>query len=97
VADRLLWEGFEVVRIGQADRADYQQTLIVNLTETAKGSPVSLLARILRVSGADIVPADEPDTDADFRVIVGHDYQPCYKSYWYAVHTTPTPKPTPTP
>jgi LCP family protein required for cell wall assembly len=96
-ADRLLWEGFEVVRIGQADRADYQQTLIVNLTETAKGSPVSLLARILRVSGADIVPADEPDTDADFRVIVGHDYQPCYKSYWYAVHTTPTPTPTPTP
>jgi LCP family protein required for cell wall assembly len=95
-ADRLLWEGFQVVEIGQAERADYQQTLIVDLTGTTKGSPVYWLARILRVSGANILTADTPSDEVDFRAIVGYDYQPCYKSYWYGVHTTPTPTPTAT-
>lgn len=96
-ADRLLWEGFEVVSIGQADRGDYQQTLIVDLLETSKGSPVSRLTRVLRVDSANILSADGDGSEVDFRVIVGYDYQPCYKSYWYAVHTTPTPTPLPTP
>jgi len=93
-ADRLLWEGFQVVQIGQAERADYQQTLIVDLTGTTKGSPVYWLARILRVSGANILTAEAPSDEVDFRAIVGYDYQPCYKSYWFGVHTTPTPTPT---
>lgn len=97
VADRLLWEGFQVVRIGQADRADYQQTAIVNLRETSKGSALYWLARVLRVGGANILPTEAPSEEADFRVIVGYDFVPCYKSYWYSVHVTPTPTPEPTP
>lgn len=85
-ADRLLWEGFDVVSIGQADRTDYRQTLIQDLTDTTKGSPVSLLAGILRVNEANVVAGDVPDEALDFRVVVGYDYQPCYKSYWRAVH-----------
>ena len=96
-ADRLLWEGFQVVNIGNADRADYQQTLIVDLKETTKGSPVSRLARMLRVDGTNVLPAENSSAEVDFRVIVGYDYLPCYKSYWYSVHTTPTPTPTVTP
>lgn len=96
-ADRLLWEGFQVVQIGQADRADYQQTLVVDLGGTAKGSPVWWLARILRVDGSNVLSADTPSDELDVRVIVGYDYLPCYKSYWFGVHTTPTPVPTPTP
>jgi LCP family protein required for cell wall assembly len=90
-ADRLLWEGFEVVGIGQADRGDYEQTLILDLTAATKGSPVNRLARVLRVNSANISAADAPSDELDFRAIVGYDYQPCYKSYWFAVHTTPTP------
>jgi LCP family protein required for cell wall assembly len=93
-ADRLLWEGFQVVRIGQADRVDHQQTSIVDLKETPKGSSVYWLARILRVDAANILPADAPSSEEDLQVIVGYDFQPCYKSYWYSVHTTPTPVPT---
>jgi LCP family protein required for cell wall assembly len=85
-ADRLLWEGFDVVSIGQADRTDYQQTLIEDLTDTTKGSPVNLLASILRVNEANIVAGEVSDDTPDFRVVVGYDYQPCYKSYWRAVH-----------
>ncbi len=93
-ADRLVWEGFEVVRIGQADHADYQQTTIVDLTGTDKGSPASHLADILRVDKANIVPADDAANDTlSFRVIVGYDYVSCYRTYWRAVHA-PTPTPT---
>jgi LCP family protein required for cell wall assembly len=95
-ADRLLWEGFQVVRVGQADRVDHEQTLLWELKEATKGSPVNWLARILRVDGANILPADTPGNEIDFRVIVGHDFQPCYRSYWYNIHAPPLPSPTPT-
>jgi LCP family protein required for cell wall assembly len=93
-ADRLLWEGFQVVTLAPADRADYQQTLIVDLNETAKGSPLYLLARVLRVNQANILTPDAPSDELDFRVVVGYDFQPCYKSYWFGIHTMPTPTPT---
>jgi LCP family protein required for cell wall assembly len=98
-ADRLLWEGFEVVSIGKADRADYRNTVIVDTMERTKGSPVYLLARVLRVDDANILrpdnpaaflpPSDagEPD-EVDFRVIVGYDYWPCYRGYWSALHSS---------
>ena len=85
-ADRLLWEGFDVVSIGQAERADHQQTTIADLTDTTKGSPLNLLARILRVDDANVVAAEASDETLDFRVVAGYDYQPCYTSYWRAVH-----------
>jgi hypothetical protein len=93
-ADRLVWEGFEVVSIGQADHTDHQQTTIVDVTGTDKGSPVSRLAGILRVDESNIVPADEAaDHALDSSVIVGYDYVSCYRTYWRAVHA-PTPTPT---
>ncbi len=97
-ADRLIWEGFEVVNIGQADRLDYQQTVIVDRSASPKGSPVNLLARILGVNRDNIVPETPTAEGPDFQVIVGYDYQTCYKSYWYRVHPPP-PAPTfpPTP
>jgi LCP family protein required for cell wall assembly len=99
-ADRLLWEGYAVVNIGKADRADYANTVILDMTERTKGSPVYHLARVLRVKDANILqpqsPADflppddasDPD-EVDFRVVVGYDYAPCYRSYWSSVHSSP--------
>jgi hypothetical protein len=100
-ADRLVWEGFHVAGLGQAERSDQQRTSIIDLTEATKGSPLDLLARILRVNEANVLPGDNsegnspspdgPDANdyVDFRVIVGYDYQPCYKSYWRSVHSSP--------
>jgi LCP family protein required for cell wall assembly len=96
-ADRLSWEGFEIVGIGQAEHANYPNTLIVDLTERTKGSPVHLLSRVLRVDSANILQSEsptenlppsealEPD-EVDFRVVIGYDYWPCYKGYWSNVH-----------
>jgi LCP family protein required for cell wall assembly len=97
-ADRLIWEGFEVVNIAQADRLDYAETQIIDHMDTSKGSPVNRLARVLGVNVGNISPNRTPGSDIDFRVIVGYDYRPCYKTYWYRVHSPPAPpSPTPTP
>ena len=93
-ADRLLWEGFDIVNITQAGQTDTQRTTIIDHTQTDKGSPIDYLAAVLRVNGTDVRPADTPSEEIDFQIIVGHDYSPCYKSYWRSVHgATPTPTP----
>ncbi len=99
-ADRLLWEGFAVVSVGQADRANYQHTTIVEMMEQTKGSPVHHLARILRVDQGNILRLDTPadnlppsdvegQDEIDFRVVVGYDYWTCYRSYWSNAHGSP--------
>ena len=56
-----------------------------------------LPARVLRVDDANILQpnasgdfAPPPDAgeppEIDFRVVVGYDYRPCYRSYWSDVH-----------
>jgi LCP family protein required for cell wall assembly len=90
-ADRLLWEGYDLVNVAPADHTDYQQTTITDFTKTDKGSPVNHLAAVLSVDEANAVRADTPRDDVDFRITVGYDYDPCYKSYWRDVHgATPT-------
>lgn len=89
-ADRLLWEGFEVVRIAPADHNEYLQTTLVDLSGVAKGSPTERLAQILSVRSDNV--SSEPVTEGsevDFRVIVGRDYSPCYQTYWRKVHGAP--------
>jgi LCP family protein required for cell wall assembly len=96
-ADRLMWEGFDVVSIGRADRTDYASTVVLDMMERTKGSPVYLLARVLRINDAnilqskslvDFLPPDEAvdPPEVDFRVVVGYDYAPCYRSYWSNVN-----------
>jgi len=86
-ADRLLWEGFEVVRVIPAEHNEYLQTTLIDLSGAAKGSPAERLAQILNVRSDNISsePAAE-ESDVDLRVIVGRDYSPCYQTYWRKVH-----------
>ncbi len=75
-ADRLLWEGFDVVSIAAAERTDYQRTTVIDYTETDKGSPVNYLSAVLRVDEADIQKAETSSEDVAFRVVVGANYYP---------------------
>jgi LCP family protein required for cell wall assembly len=93
-ADRLVWEGFDVVNFDRADASDHQQTTIMDASVTEKGSPVDYLAGVLQVDDANIEQVDTPLEGIDFRVVIGYDYRPCYRSYWRAVHgSTATPAP----
>jgi len=69
----------------------------VDLTTTAKGSRRAALASIFRVSAANIIEQPDPNSIAQYRVIVGADYQPCYRPKLPGSGApTPTPEPSAT-
>ncbi len=94
-AERLRWEGLEVVSVGPADGV-YPRTQIVDFTTTSKGSPLSRLMRLYERNWDDIISQPAEDRTVDFRVILGSDYDPCIaaKVYWRS-DALPTPTPLP--
>ncbi|MFQ6099985.1 MAG: LCP family protein [Anaerolineae bacterium] len=95
-AERLRWEGFEVMSVGPAD-GPYPRTQIVEFTTTSKGSAISRLMRLYGRHWSDVISQPTEDRTVDFRVILGSDYDPCIatKVYWY-LGSLPTPTPLPT-
>ena len=94
-AERLRWEGFEVMGVGPAD-GTYPRTQIVDFTTTSKGSAISQLMRLYGRDGSDVVSQPTEGSAVDFRVILGSDYDPCVatKLHWYS-GSLPTPTPLP--
>ena len=78
-ADRLESEGFSVTQVVAADRSDYARTKLIDMTTTTKGSRLAALAEILRVAPANISTQPDPNSTAQYRVIVGADFQPCVR------------------
>jgi polyisoprenyl-teichoic acid--peptidoglycan teichoic acid transferase len=79
-ADRLGSEGFFVTDIASADRNDYAQTKIVDFSATSKGSRRAALANIFRVNAANTIAQPDANSQAQYRIIVGADYQPCTRA-----------------
>jgi LCP family protein required for cell wall assembly len=75
-AERLRWEGFDVVRVRPADGA-YPRTQIVDFTITAKGSPISRLMLLYKRKWEDVIAQPTDSSYVDFRVTLGSDYNPC--------------------
>ena len=94
-AERLRWEGFEVVSVGPAD-GTYPRTQIVDFTTSAKGSPLPRLKRLYKRDESDVISQPTEEREMDFRVVLGFDYDPCVaaKSQWYS-GSLPTPTPLP--
>lgn len=95
-ADRLNWYGYAVSNFAQADRTDYTTTVIYDLRSTPKGSRLAELGRLFRVSGASLVSAPDPTANAEYRIILGADWDPCQRAS-LGVYPTRTPTPTATP
>jgi hypothetical protein len=97
-AERLRWEGFEVVSVVRVE-GDYPRTRIWDFTTTAKGSPISHLMRLYGRHTSDVVSQPTEDRQVDFRVILGADYDPCRatKIHWQPDEELPTPTPIPSP
>jgi len=76
-AERLRWEGFQVVNVSPAEGGPYPRTQIVDFTTTSKGSPLPVLIRLYRRQPSDVVAQPTEDRQVDFRVILGADYDPC--------------------
>jgi len=72
VAEWLRQQGLDVVDYGNAERFDYQQTLIVVYTD--KPQTVRFLAEKLQIDETQIVRQPSPSPDADISIILGRDY-----------------------
>jgi LCP family protein required for cell wall assembly len=96
-AERLRWEGFEVVNVERAG-AVYERTQIWDFTTTSKGSPLSHLMVLYWRYAGDVVSQPTEDRTVDFRVILGTDYDPCVSAHrnWRPEEPLPTPTSLPT-
>jgi LCP family protein required for cell wall assembly len=75
-ADRLQREGFGVV-LGEPDRRDYSQTLLIDFTSTSKGSSVPYLQSMFSIPDGNVISAPNPDMPVSYRLIIGADYRTC--------------------
>ncbi len=75
-ADTLTRWGYTPV-VASADRQDYPQTQIVVFSSTTKGTGLSHIQQLFRVSDANVVYAEDPASSAKLRLILGADYDPC--------------------
>ena len=64
--------GYAVAKYGNADRADYAQTMIVDFSGEAR--TLDALARLFQLSPDNIHYRTDPHADVDIRLILGQDY-----------------------
>ncbi len=76
-AERLNWEGFQVVGVGRLEGDKFSQTQIINYATVNKGSPISRLTDVFRVTKANIIGQPDPSSAAAARIILGEDYDSC--------------------
>jgi LCP family protein required for cell wall assembly len=75
-ADRLWSSGFGAV-IGESDRRDYPHTQLVDFTPTGQGGAASYLQWMFKISPENVIAAPDPQIGAQYRLIIGADYQTC--------------------
>jgi hypothetical protein len=75
-AERLRWEGLEVVAVGPAEQR-YARTQIIDYTTTSKGSPVPRLMKLYELKPEDVISEPAEVREIDLRVILGANYNPC--------------------
>jgi LCP family protein required for cell wall assembly len=75
-AERLRWEGFEVVGVRRVSEAR-PRTQIVDLTTTPNSWTLRRLMRLYRRGNEDVISQPTEQRDIDFQVLLGVDYDPC--------------------
>jgi len=75
-ADRLLRQGFPVF-VGEPDRRDYAQTMLIDYTTTHKGSAVPYLQEMFGISAENVVSMPGAGMPVQYRLIIGADYKTC--------------------
>lgn len=93
-AETLANEGFAPV-IGAPDSGTvYERTALVDFTTSPKGSPLKKLQSYLHVADSDVVAQPDANSAAQFRVILGNDYNACPRQDWMDIpEATATPTP----
>jgi LCP family protein required for cell wall assembly len=76
-AERLAWEGFQVVGVGRIDGDRFPQTQVIDYSTTRKGSPIVRLQGIFRTANRNVISQPDPSSPSAARIILGEDYDSC--------------------
>jgi hypothetical protein len=76
-AERLGWEGFQVVKVDVLEGDRFSNTQIINYSTTRKGSPLARLREVFRVNGDNVLSQPDPSSESVARVVLGEDYNSC--------------------
>lgn len=76
-ADRLTWEGFNAVALGNADNTAYTDTILIDHTGRSKGSSIGDIEHALNVKPENVQIDPDPNRTYDYEVILGSSYNSC--------------------
>jgi hypothetical protein len=77
-ASRLNYAGYESIN-SPADRRDYASSVLVDFTPEQDPNKQQAILAILNLTSANIISLPDPTNTAKYRVILGHDYEPCFQ------------------
>jgi len=75
---RLNYAGFET-RIVPSDRQDYAYSVLIDRSAAQDHSVSDSILNVMGILPGGLIPAPETNASADYLLILGYDYQPCFR------------------
>jgi len=75
---RLNYAGYET-RIIPSDRQDYAYSVLIDKSAAQDYSIGSHILGVMGMLPGSLIPAQDPNSSAQYLLILGYDYQPCFR------------------
>jgi LCP family protein required for cell wall assembly len=77
-ATRLNYAGYETTII-PSDRQDYAYSVLIDKTAAQDSAQSDHILNVLGMSAGSLIPTADPNSASHYLLILGYDYQPCFK------------------
>ena len=77
-ATRLNYAGYET-NIIPSDRQDYAYSVLIDKTTAQDGTQSDHILNVLGMPAGGLIPSADPNSTSHYLLILGYDYQPCFK------------------
>jgi polyisoprenyl-teichoic acid--peptidoglycan teichoic acid transferase len=77
-ATRLNYAGYETT-IVPSDRQDYAYSVLIDKTDSQDRAASDSILNVMGLQPSSLISSPDPSSKADYLLILGNDYQPCFK------------------
>jgi LCP family protein required for cell wall assembly len=77
-AARLNYAGY-TTKVSAADRRDYANSVLIDMTTTQDANAQSAILSSLGLTTANVIALPDPNSPLQYRLVLGNDYQPCFQ------------------
>ena len=77
-ASRLNYAGYET-RIVPSDRQDYAYSVLLDKSAAQDPTVSSNILKVMGMQTGSLIPVPDPNSPANYLLILGYDYQPCFR------------------